>query len=111
METILAIQILEIKQKYVFLWHVLEANFNCYVVQLSNFSIRVAGWSLHFNSKHFRDFPKISKFPKILKQLVGQPGHSIYGDNNLIQLQLWLWNTWPKPGQVSLFSSKIEVVI
>ena len=53
----------------------------------------------------------MSKFPKILKKLVGQPGHSIYDDNNLIQLQLLLRKGFPKPGQVSLFSSQIEVVI
>ena len=89
-------QILEIKQKQVFLWNAFEVIFYNFLAQLSKFSFRVASWTLLFNSKHFRDFPEISQFPKILRQLVGQLGLSICGDNNLVPFQLWLREPLPK---------------
>ena len=38
----------------------------------------------------------------VVRQLMEQPRHSIYGDSNLVLFLLWLREAMPKPGKVSL---------
>ena len=86
-----------------FLWNLLDVISYNFLAQLSKFSFRVTSWALLFNSKHFRDFPEVSLFPKILKQLVGQLEHSIHGDKNLVPFQLWIREAMRKPEKVFLY--------
>ena len=79
---------------------------------MSKFSFWVAGWVLTIKSKHFKDFLKISLFPKILSfKLFGswwdvgqvrQLLHSLCGDNNVGSFHLWWRETMLKRAYLSI---------
>ena len=79
--------------KYVFLWNVVDLVFCDFVAPVPKFPFWVAGWSLAFNSNHFKFFLKIflrsyvlSRSPTLIEQII----YSNSADNNLYQFYLLL---------------------
>ena len=60
-------QILEIKQKYVFLWNVLEMIFYNFLAELKKFSFRVVSRALFFITSILVASLKFSNFVKVLR--------------------------------------------
>ena len=60
-------QILEIKQKYIFLWNVLEMIFYNFLAELKKFSFRVVSRALFFITSILVASLKFSNFVKVLK--------------------------------------------
>ena len=60
-------QILEIKQKYIFLWNVLEMIFYNFLAELKKFSFRVASRTFFFITSILVHSLKFSNFVKVLR--------------------------------------------